>query len=267
MLLAERRGEPYNKSAHRGALRKILSRSDGSIERKHQNISAVLIDLGYPYISGYKPSTHYQALLAKIVAEQVKANRELELLIARDVELSADVPTVQDILSRLDSPPESRQIYRPVGPAQASDNEHCLRPAVNYLEREARNASLGFAGESFVMSFERARLIHDGQDELADRVEHISVTKGDGYGYDVHSFEITGQDRLIEVKTTAYGKATPFFVSSNEVAVSRERERDYHVYRLFGFRRDPRFYALNGALERVCVLDPVQFRARVRAGD
>lgn len=47
MLRAELAGEVYSKTAHRRALAPLLSgRSDGSIEFKHANISAVL--LGYP---------------------------------------------------------------------------------------------------------------------------------------------------------------------------------------------------------------------------
>nr|MDP9179550.1 DUF3883 domain-containing protein [Gemmatimonadota bacterium] len=80
----------------------------------------------------------------------------------------------------------------------------------------------------------------------------------------IHSFEAGGRDRLIEVKTTAYGKQTPFFVSRNEVAVSGERDGQYHIYRLFEFRDNARLYTLSGALERVCHMQPVNFAARPR---
>ena len=33
----------------------LPGRSRGAIEKKHQNLSAVLIEMGYPYIDGYKP--------------------------------------------------------------------------------------------------------------------------------------------------------------------------------------------------------------------
>ena len=56
MLASELRGEPFNKAAHNRALRARLDdRTGGAVERKHQNISAVLIGLGFPYINGYKP--------------------------------------------------------------------------------------------------------------------------------------------------------------------------------------------------------------------
>ena len=136
MLTAELRREPYSKTAHRRALAPLLdARSDGAIERKHQNISAVLIELGFPYIFGYKPLGNYQA---------------------------------------------------------------------------------------------------------------------------------DGRDRLIEVKTTAYGKQTPFFLSRNELAVSQRFAERYQLYRLFRFREDPRLYGLAGALDRSCRLAAVEFQARVK---
>jgi hypothetical protein len=49
MLEQELRGVAFNKSDSRRLLRETLNdRSDGAIERKHQNISAVLIELGFP---------------------------------------------------------------------------------------------------------------------------------------------------------------------------------------------------------------------------
>ncbi|CAN7570177.1 hypothetical protein [Mesorhizobium caraganae] len=45
----------YVKAHYRAALMQRIGRSAGSIERKHQNISAVLMELGLPWIWGYKP--------------------------------------------------------------------------------------------------------------------------------------------------------------------------------------------------------------------
>ena len=65
MLEAELMGNPYKKSAQRKALEPQLSgRSKGSVEFKHQNVSAVLVEMGLPYVEGYKPLGNYQALLA-----------------------------------------------------------------------------------------------------------------------------------------------------------------------------------------------------------
>jgi hypothetical protein len=54
MLTMELAGRQYNKADHRRKLIRLLNkRTEGAIERKHQNISAVLIELGCPYILGF----------------------------------------------------------------------------------------------------------------------------------------------------------------------------------------------------------------------
>ena len=51
MLQFELEGKKYNKTFHRQGLITLLNnRSEGSIEFKHQNISAVLINMGLPFI-------------------------------------------------------------------------------------------------------------------------------------------------------------------------------------------------------------------------
>jgi len=60
MLAADLAGEFYVKSHHRVALMGQIHRNNGSIEFKHQNISAVLDELGMPWIPGYKPRSNYQ---------------------------------------------------------------------------------------------------------------------------------------------------------------------------------------------------------------
>ena len=70
MLSAEIRDLQYRKSEHRRALKTRLNgRSEGAIEFKHQNISAVLIKHGQPYIVGYKPRVNYQQILEKTVLD------------------------------------------------------------------------------------------------------------------------------------------------------------------------------------------------------
>src|SRR5437762_4527729 len=83
MLALELRGEPFNKAEHNRNLARVLNgRTRGSIERKHQNISAVLIELGYPYIDVYKPLRNYQELLKDIVEERLVTATALDEEIA-----------------------------------------------------------------------------------------------------------------------------------------------------------------------------------------
>ena len=86
------------------------------------------------------------------------------------------------------------------------------------------------------MQYERWRLINGGQSKFADKVERVSETKGDGLGFDVLSFESSGRERLIEVKTTAFAKETPFFLTHTELDRSRADADQFFIYRVFEFR-------------------------------
>jgi len=263
MLEAELRGRSYSKTEHRRRLLPNLhGRSVQSVEFKHANISAILIDLGFPYIAGYKPRSNYQRLLYEVVADRLASDGRLVQLAADDVEATATLPSVDDILGVLTAPParaerSSRERRTPAGAVGL------LKRSINYLERESRNRALGLVGEQFVIRFEQARLIHAGREALAARIEHVSRTRGDGDGYDILSYEESGKERLVEVKTTKYGRETPFFVSQNEVEVSGRLNEQYHIYRVFDFRSKGRLFMLHGAIADTCQLEPVSYAARV----
>lgn len=257
MLTLELAGQNYSKTAHRRNLQaKLQDRSDASIEFKHGNISAAMIDLGFPYIRGYKPRSNYQILLATVTADQVRGKTTLDKIALAAVEQPALVPALTDFAKvKSDAPQKQNR-------AAEVSNPLLFRPIKrDYLEREAQNMSLGLAGEEFIVQFEHWRLIQLGQTRLADRVDHVSQSKGDGLGYDVLSFDANGKERFIEVKTTTFGRDTPFFVSRGELALSHGAKDQFHLYRLFEFRRAPRLFDLKGSLDQHCVLDPVTYRA------
>ena len=63
MLGLELRGETFVKAQRNAALQELTGRSRGSIEFKHQNISAVLFRLCMRWIDGYKPMANSQRAL------------------------------------------------------------------------------------------------------------------------------------------------------------------------------------------------------------
>lgn len=257
MLAHELRGDRYVKREHNRRLQAVLNgRTAAAIEFKHQNISAVMIELGFPYIDGYKPAANYQELLRSEVLAQMTVDGEVERITSNVVEKPAPTIDLSAITPEVFVPPP----IRAVPPATYERHRPPQPPRqINYLEREARNRSLGLAGELFAMEAEHRRLWHEGARHLANRIEHVSVTKGDGLGYDIVSFESDGRERFIEVKTTAFGAMTPFFASAKEVEVS-ETLPMFHLYRVFKFREAPQIFLLPGSLRQSCVLDPTQFR-------
>ena len=261
MLTLELSGQNYNKTEHRrNLLQKLRNRNDAAVERKHQNISAILIEHGWPYVTGYKPLGKYQRLLAEVVADRIAE----DITIDRAAESASDQLAVVPLLTTTENlmvePPKLVQsVKSPVSDYFAHGKKGIKR---DYLDREARNRSLGKAGEEFVVEYERQRLYEAGKKRLAEQVDHVAVSKGDGLGYDVLSFDTSGRELFIEVKTTAFGKDTPFFISKNEVEFSKAFPSDFHLYRLFEFRKAPRMFDLKGPVDRNCHLDPFSFVGR-----
>ena len=260
MLTLELNGQRYSKTEHAKALTQRLDgRRRPSIEFKHCNISAVMLALGFPYIDGYKPRGNYQAMLLDAVEAQVQTNVELQdaaqaavlrPATAAALEASEAIWVPAPKPSRIRETPAS---YMP-----------CFSPAKrDYLAQETRNRSLGRAGELFVLELEARRLHTAGKKALSERIEHVAATQGDGLGYDVRSFEEDGRERLIEVKTTAFGELTPFFVSRNELARSETDAERYHLYRVFDFRQRARLFQLPGAIAASCTLEATTYLARL----
>ncbi|HMN46653.1 MAG TPA: DUF3883 domain-containing protein [Povalibacter sp.] len=259
MLAMQLAGQAYNKTAHRVALRsKLDARTDGSIERKHQNISAILLELRVPWIPGYKPLGNYQDLLYDVVVERMAQDARLDTLALQSVEQPAVTPTVVDYASLLVPAPVPGLVREE--PARYERRQQGIKR--DYLALETRNRTLGAAGEDFIVAYEQHRLHALGAKHLADRVDRVSVSKGDGLGYDVLSFEPSGRERLIEVKTTAFGREAPFFVSRSELALSQTEPAHFVLCRLFQFRQGPRMFELPGAISDNCRLDPASYVAR-----
>ncbi|MEP7384666.1 MAG: hypothetical protein ABI910_23545, partial [Gemmatimonadota bacterium] len=99
MLSHELRGEAYNKREHNRQLQSLLSgRSAGAIEFKHANISAILLELGFPYIDGYKPRANYQERLKEEVAARLDQDAQLEYAAAAFVEAPLeDMPELRSL--------------------------------------------------------------------------------------------------------------------------------------------------------------------------
>lgn len=240
----------------------LKGRTKASIEFKRRNISAGLIELGYPTLRGYLPAANRQHLLVDVIERQLAERPELEVLSRSFI----DTPAV----AAENTPFEAAKVEAPVlreRKVRAEDTAAArpFRPLKrDYLERETRNRSLGQAGELFVLQYEQWHLARAGLGQLADRVRHVSVEDGDGLGYDILSYKPDGTERYIEVKTTSFSELTPFFVTATELRFSREASDKFSLYRLFDFRAMPRFFALDGSIETHCHLDANSYRASMQ---
>lgn len=258
MLRMQESGQHFSKADLIRQLEKqIPARNRPSIEYKFRNISSVLNGLGVQAVSGYKPLPNIQRILLDVVADALNNDKALDEVAIKSVETPVELLIPESFTDFVIAAP------KPKLKVSEKQVEWIQRKAIkrDYLERESRNRSLGKAGELLVMEYEARRLHQEGAKKYVDRIEHVSSTAGDGLGFDILSFDGDGRERFIEVKTTAYDAETPFFISPNEVDFSLEKVDQFHLYRLFAFRKKPQMFMMPGPIAANFSLDPVSFRA------
>ncbi|MCF2849178.1 DUF3883 domain-containing protein [Pseudoalteromonas sp. ACER1] len=134
---------------------------------------------------------------------------------------------------------------------------------VDWADIDERNRDLGLIGEKLVLEYEVKRLKSLGLGEQANRVKHVAVDD-DTAGYDILSFDEYGKEIYIEVKTTTQSMSTPFYISRNEVEVSREKGEQYWIYRVYSVCASSQkalFYSLQGDVESHFEIVPYGYKA------
>ena len=250
MLASELRKEKYVKAAHRAALTEQIGRTDKAIEFKHMNISAVLRELGMPWIDGYRPMENYQGTIFDAIDRYLATFPQVLYF-----ELSSSSAVDLDRLSLEPAP----LLSCPTTPKP----EELVRLVKKFdpTERDFRNRKLGMAGEELVFAFECRRLEWLERADLARQVRWVAQEDGDGAGYDIRSFDQSGAERLIEVKTTCGGARTPFFVTRNEHSLAEERPEAFRLYRVFRYSMGARLFELSPPLNGKIRLEPLTFLA------
>ena len=92
---------------------------------------------------------------------------------------------------------------------------------------------------------------------MADRIEWVAQTQGDGLGFDILSKNTNGTDRYIEVKATKLTKVAPIFFTKNKFDFSRANKNNYYLYRVFNLKQDPKLFIVTGAFCCIHVCFPV----------
>lgn len=235
----------------------LNNRSKRSVESKCQNISAIMVQYGYPYVVGLKPRWNYQKQLEKVVLTQlIGQSIKIDDFLNRNLSMANNVNRVfawadvfdAELPERIVGVKESRPEY--------------LARKIDYSQRESINRKLGENGEEFVVNYERYRLAQAGREDLVNDVEWSSKEHGDGLGYDVRSFDpVKDEELFIEVKTTNSGKYLPFYISKNELSFSRRYPDKYSLYRVYQFNSNPRLFNMQGEVDKHVNLNVETYKA------
>ncbi len=248
MLWAELSHRPYVKSHHSAVLMKQIGRTHRSVEFKHQNISAVLEEMDWPWIFGYKPKRNFQDSIFGAIDRYLSSNE--------DKAYQQLPPKVLAIADDAFVEPPPKLDSKPDRPWQLDRLARKFDP----VERDLRNRSLGRAGEEFVLEIEKKKLEKFQRPDLLKKVRWVSADD-DGAGYDILSFEPDGRERLIEVKTTNGAARTPFFISENECQRAAASAESWRLYRVHSFAQKPRIFKIAPPLNKVLNLRPDTWRA------
>lgn len=118
--------------------------------------------------------------------------------------------------------------------ASAKQSKEIKGTHIDYNALHKTKANIGKGGELLVVELLREQ--YDGTDVI---VEHTSVDKGDGYGYDITVIHPGNHEEHIEVKTTKSTFVDGFYITPKELSAARQCEADgtncYKIYRVYNY--------------------------------
>jgi Domain of unknown function (DUF3883) len=142
-----------------------------------------------------------------------------------------------------------------MGHSTDRDRIRSLMPKPPEVVRSCPGSSASAAGHV-------STLVPPGSDGQRRRAQET----GDGLGYDVQSFELSGEELYIEVKATGLAAEIPFYFSSAELDFARRHLQTYALYRVSQVDDSPQFLVLRGPDITNLEMVPVTYQARLPRG-
>jgi len=134
---------------------------------------------------------------------------------------------------------------------------------IEYLDKAKEQYQTGLRGEELALEIEGKRLRALNL-EPNDYIKWVSK-EDDSCGYDIVSVDFVNGKLVkifIEVKATKDIKDTSFFVSKNQVDVSKKIKDKYRILRIYDINSQyPKYYIACGEIEKNFHLDPVNYSA------
>lgn len=208
------------KELYRELHQRFPRRSEKSFERRFQNISSFLDQMGLTWVPGLVPLPNFSVTEMGASWKRVTGRRGMPAAVPEEPAPVGEVFAVK---------PAPRRVEPDVLSVTVPQWEAIL---------EARNRN-GQAGEQFVVDEERKRLADMGLQGAEGRVRHVSATYPTS-PFDVLSAFDHGADMHIEVKTTAGPAKTAFYMSAAEYDFAQANDDSWRLYRVHGIGLAPR---------------------------
>lgn len=134
---------------------------------------------------------------------------------------------------------------------------------IDFNKVNKNKKKLGTFGEMLIVKDETEKLNDCG---ILKEVEHVAITKGDGLGYDVVSYDENGKEILIEVKTTSTNRVDGFYLSPKEIEMSKED--NYKIYRIYNLDMKTGNYDVkifdNKEIQEMFRFVPISYRVELK---
>lgn len=140
-----------------------------------------------------------------------------------------------------------------------------------WIKREKSRVKNGNLAEGLVYVAEKLKFHEMGRDDLSDKVKWISRDSGDGYGYDILSYDFDKNGKEyeihIEVKSTT-NLNDDFIMSSNELKYARENKDNYRLYRVARIKSDsPVCKVIEVDLDELFEFEPSEYKVSIKSDD
>ena len=126
------------------------------------------------------------------------------------------------------------------------NNRNIKKRKNDYSAQSKKFKRIGDRGEQIVVMIERQTLRNNNKEDFAQKVDQISK-RDDSVGYDILSYDINGNDKFIEVKSTL--KPVGFsniYISENELNIAIDK-KNYFFYIVYDVgSKKPKIWKIKG---------------------
>ncbi len=138
-----------------------------------------------------------------------------------------------------------------------------------WIKREESKIKNGNIAEGLVFEAEKKKLQSLSRNDLAKKVKWISRDSGDGYGYDILSYDLDENGNEfeihIEVKSTV-NLNDDFIMSANELQYAKAHKDSYRLYRIAKLKSNcPVCKVIEGDLDSIFKFDSNEFKVSIKS--